>query len=185
MGFLSNLFSGQDNQLSKDASKLKGLFVSKNGLFRNKDGSIPTVEQFTELGYSEDDYFRLTHGVDQEHLQNRLMQRTKEKRNKRIATMSNRLAANSKKKYKSRNNTQRISNMQQPADYKLMMFSPLSFMGSPTGEEKIMELSLLTTGDPFAFFNGDYSMFDNNSQDNFANFGSNQFEHFHSFNQNT
>lgn len=185
MGFLSNLFSGQDNQFSKDAAKLKGLFVSKNGLFRNKNGSLPTVEQFTELGYSEDDYFRLTHGVDQEQLQNRLMQRTREKRNKRISTMSNRLAVNSKKKYKPRNTTQQLSSMQPSADYSLMMFSPLSFMGSPTGEEKIMELSLLTTGDPFAFFNGDYSMFDNDTQDSFTNFGSDQFDQFNSFNHNT
>jgi hypothetical protein len=98
MGLLFNWFLKDTNTtISLNHSKLKAHFNHVNGLYKNLDGSEPSLEDFEKHGFSEEEYFLAVYGQTQEELQNRMMRKYAEKRTDRLNTINKRLILNSKR----------------------------------------------------------------------------------------
>lgn len=73
MGIFQSIFS-QDKTLSAELkSALEANFTKQNGLYRNKDGSLPRLKEFQKLGFDADQYSNLVYGISQKSLQNQLL----------------------------------------------------------------------------------------------------------------
>lgn len=73
MGIFQSIFS-QDKTLSAELkSALQANFTKQDGLYRKKDGSLPRLKEFLNLGFDADQYSNLVYGISQKSLQNQLL----------------------------------------------------------------------------------------------------------------
>lgn len=156
MGFLMNwLLKDTKDQVALDHAKLKGFFVSQNGLYRNKDGSIPELADFTKYGFTEDQYFLAVHGATQAEMQNRLMAKNALKRSNRRNVMNKRLIKNTQRVSQAAKNSgkrkfRRFINVNDFA-----FFAPFGLYGVGQRDGQffnLIELSNQITGTPLGLF---------------------------------
>lgn len=127
MGFISKWFKGESvkntvDHAATDHTKevLKQNFIQCGNVYRNRDHSMPELNQFLELNLSVDDYVLYVHGQTQEELQNRISFKNNAKRIAKKRTMENRLQLKAKK---SRTKSKRIDGLQNEF-YDFGMFAP-------------------------------------------------------------
>lgn len=127
MGFISKWFKGKSvkntvDHAATDHTKevLKQNFIQCGNVYRNRDHSMPELNQFLELNLSVDDYVLYVHGQTQEELQNRISFKNNAKRIAKKRTMENRLQLKAKK---SRTKSKRIDGLQNEF-YDFGMFAP-------------------------------------------------------------
>lgn len=157
MGLLMDWFlqNSKKDQVVLDYSKLNSLFVSQNGLYRNQDGSTPTIEDFEKHGFSEDQYFLAVYGQTQKEIQDRLMQRNATKRGSRRKMINARLAKNSQRLADSVKSKKKRKNPKRFAINEFAFFAPFGIYhfgirdGSPN---YLIELSYQLTGTPLGIF---------------------------------
>ncbi|MCK4083743.1 hypothetical protein HCY52_07930 [Acinetobacter radioresistens] len=157
MGLLLDWFlkSSEKDQVVLDYSKLNSLFVSQNGLYRNKDGSTPTIEDFEKHGFSEDQYFLAVYGRTQKEIQDRLMQRNANKRGTRRKMINSRLAKNTQRLADSAKSKKKRKTPKQFDINEFAFFAPFGIYhfgvrdGSPND---LIELSYQLTGTPLGIF---------------------------------
>lgn len=157
MGLLIDWFlkNTENNQVALDYSKLNSLFLSQNGLYRNKDGSIPTLEDFEQHGLSEDQYFLAVHGQTQSEIQNRLMSRNAAKRANRRNMINTRLAKNTKRNADSIQGDKKHKKTIKPNINEFSLFAPFGIysLGVRDGQfTNIIEQSFNLTGTTFGLF---------------------------------
>ncbi|WP_436658821.1 hypothetical protein [Acinetobacter sp. P1(2025)] len=102
MSIFNKIFHSKQSRSIDDnteALKAKG-FTLKDGLYRNTDGSTPTLADFKELGFTKDEYFKLVYGTSQTELQSKVMLPTRINRNMRFGVMNNRIKLNMANKNK-------------------------------------------------------------------------------------
>lgn len=100
MGIFQSIFS-QDKTLSAELkSALQANFTKQDGLYRKKDGSLPRLKEFLNLGFDADQYSNLVYGIGQKSLQNQLLVPAKlcrvNKRNRIEKVLAKKLGVNSK-----------------------------------------------------------------------------------------
>lgn len=127
MGIISNLFkkdSGKNTESQTQSKQtvevLKRNFILCGNVYRNRDNSVPDLEQFLKLNLSVDDYVLYVHGKSQEDLQKRLAFKNNAKRISKKRTMEKRLQL---KADKSQNKSKRIDGLQNEF-YDFSMFTP-------------------------------------------------------------
>lgn len=127
MGFISNLFKGEAAKSTAEKAQnnqtvevLKRNFILCGNVYRNRDNSIPDLEQFLKLNLSVDDYVLYVHGESQNELQNRIAFKNNAKRISKKRTMEKRLQI---KAEKSQTKSKRIDGLQNEF-YEFGMFAP-------------------------------------------------------------
>jgi hypothetical protein len=127
MGILSNLFKGSDavktmidSENNQKVELLNQNFTLIGNVYRNRDNSIPDLNQFLKLNLSVDDYVFYVHGESQKDLQNRLAFKNNTKRVNKKRLMEKRLQLKSQK---SKNKSKRIDGLQNDF-YAFGMFAP-------------------------------------------------------------
>lgn len=125
MSLISKLFkSVENNQNSTNvdpkSSILEQNFILCGNVYRNRDNSVPDLEQFLKLHLTIDDYVYYVHGKSQKDLQNQLAFKSNAKRITKKATMDKRLNL---KAQKSQNKSKRIDGLQNEF-YDFGMFAP-------------------------------------------------------------
>lgn len=127
MGFISNLFKGEATKATVDQAEsnktvevLKRNFILCGNVYRNRDHSIPDLEQFLKLNLSIDDYVLYVHGQTQDELQNRIAFKNNAKRISKKRIMEKRLQS---KAQKSQTKSKRIDGLQNEF-YDFGMFTP-------------------------------------------------------------
>lgn len=127
MGILSNLFKSSDvtktaieTEINQKVKLLEKNFILSGNVYRNRDNSIPDLEQFLKLNLSVDDYVFYVHGISQNDLQNRLAFKNNAKRVNKKRVMEKRLQLKSQK---SKNKSKRIDGLQNEF-YDFGMFAP-------------------------------------------------------------
>lgn len=93
MSLFNTLFGKKPNVSAALRQILKAHYMTQNGLYRHKDGSKPTLEEFKQHGFSKEEYFALVYGTGQRELQSKLMQQVNEVRKNKARTIATRLAA--------------------------------------------------------------------------------------------
>ena len=97
MSIFSKIFNNKPDNNSGLQHVLNAHYVSKNGLYRKADDSVPSLEEFQSHGFNEDEYFKLVHGASQSELQNELMLPIKANRHHKVSVMNHRIALNKRK----------------------------------------------------------------------------------------
>lgn len=173
MGLLFDWFlkNSDKKQIALDYPKLNRLFLSQNGLYRNHDGSIPSIEDFAAHGFSEDEFFLAVYGTSQESIQERLMQRNATKRSNRRKMINSRLVKNTKLLQDSVHGNKKAKNKRTIKVNEFAMFAPFGLysLGIQDGQfSNIIDQSVQLTGSAFGLFEmvGMSDHFDNNAIDN-------------------
>ncbi|EOZ8645569.1 hypothetical protein ACQWTT_001320 [Acinetobacter baumannii] len=125
MGLISKLFKNIENKqnstnVDQKSAILEQNFILCGNVYRNRDNSVPDLEQFLKLNLSIDDYVYYVHGKSQKDLQNQLAFKSNAKRITKKATMDKRLNL---KAQKSQNKSKRIDGLQNEF-YDFGMFAP-------------------------------------------------------------
>ncbi|MDD2944367.1 MAG: hypothetical protein PHG15_00855 [Acinetobacter sp.] len=157
MGLLLDWFlkNSEKNQVVLNYTKLNGLFVSQNGLYRNKDGSVPTIDDFKAHGFSEDEFFLAVYGKTQEEIQNRLMRNNAAKRGNRRKMINTRLAKNTKRMADSSNSKKKRKTARSPMVNEFALFAPFGVytLGVRDGQfNNLIDQSFDLTGTAFGLF---------------------------------
>lgn len=173
MGLLFDWFlkNSESKQIALDYPKLNRLFVSQNGLYRNHDGSIPSLEDFAAHGFSEDEFFLAVYGKTQESIQERLMQRNATKRGNRRKMINSRLVKNTKLLQDSVRGNKKAKTKRNLKVNEFALFAPFGLysLGVQDGQfSNIIDQSVQLTGSAFGLFEmvGMSDHLDNHAIDN-------------------
>lgn len=127
MGFISNWFKGEaakdtanHENTNQTVEILKQHFIQCGNVYRNRDHSIPDLDQFLKLNLSVDDYVLYVHGQTQDDLQKRITFKNNAKRISKKRLMEKRLQL---KAEKSQTKSKRIDGLQTEF-YDFGMFAP-------------------------------------------------------------
>lgn len=125
MGIISKLFKSVENNsktsiVNEKIALMEQHFILSGNVYRNRDNSVPSLDQFLKLNLSIDDYVYYVHGKSQKDLQNQLAFKSNAKRITKKSAMDNRLSLKEKK---SHNKSKRIDGLLNEF-YDFGMFAP-------------------------------------------------------------
>lgn len=157
MGLLTDWFfkNTKNNQVALNYTKLNSLFLSQNGLYLNKDGSVPTIDDFTKHGFSEDEFFLAVYGKSQKDIQQRLMQNNAAKRGNRRKMINTRLVKNTKRLADSVTTKKKGKTAQKLKVNEFALFAPFGIyaLGVRDGQfNNLIDQSFDMTGTAFGLF---------------------------------